>query len=239
MMRSTCRYDVALAIAFGLVVTAGAGMIAGAWLEAGAVYPLKATAVFAVLMVAVVRVTGDEQLVLRFGPANYVTTIRAILVALAAGVIGYPATPEVLWVVIGLVGVMGALDGLDGWLARRTAMESAFGARFDMETDALLVLVLSVLVWQHEKAGAWVLVLRPHAVRVRRGRMAAAVARAAATVDLARQGGGRRSTGRARRGARACRSGAAKRHRGRRCTDRARVVVRHRRHVAVAPAPDV
>ena len=158
MMRSTRRYDVALAIAFGLVVTAGAGMIAGAWLEAGAVYPLKATAVFAVLMVAVVRVTGDEQLVLRFGPANYVTTIRAILVALAAGVIGYPATPEVLWVVIGLVGVMGALDGLDGWLARRTAMESAFGARFDMETDALLVLVLSVLVWQHEKAGAWVLV---------------------------------------------------------------------------------
>ena len=29
----------------GLVVTAGAGMIAGAWLKAGAVYPLKATAV--------------------------------------------------------------------------------------------------------------------------------------------------------------------------------------------------
>jgi phosphatidylglycerophosphate synthase len=36
-------------------------------------------------------------------------------------------------------------------------MASAFGARFDMETDAVLILVLSVLVWQHEKAGAWVL----------------------------------------------------------------------------------
>ncbi len=156
-MRSTRRYNVALAIAFGLVITAGVGMVAGAGLGAGAIYPLKATAVFAALMATVARVTGRQQQYLRFGPANFVTMIRAILVALVAGVIGRPATPEVLWFVIGLVGVMGALDGLDGWLARRTGMASAFGARFDMETDALLVLVLSVLVWQHEKAGAWVL----------------------------------------------------------------------------------
>ena len=156
-MRSTRRYNVALTIAFGLVITAGVGMVAGAALEAGAIYPLKATAVFAALMVAVVRVTGDEQQYLRFGPANYVTTVRAILVALMAGVIGHPATPEVLWSVVGLTAVMGALDGLDGWLARRTRTASAFGARFDMETDALFILVLSVLVWQHEKAGAWVL----------------------------------------------------------------------------------
>ncbi len=156
-MRSRRRDNVALAVTFGLVITAGVGMVAGAGLGTGAIYPLKATAVFAALMVAVARVTGDQQQYLRFGPANFVTMIRAILVALVAGVIGRPATPEVLWFVIGLVGVMGALDGLDGWLARRTGMASAFGARFDMETDALLVLVLSVLVWQHEKAGAWVL----------------------------------------------------------------------------------
>ena len=49
------------------------------------------------------------------------------------------------------------MDGVDGWLARRTRMVSAFGARFDMETDALLILALSVLVWRHAKAGAWVL----------------------------------------------------------------------------------
>ena len=93
----------------------------------------------------------------RFGPANVVTTIRAMLVALVAVPIGRPATPEMLWWVIGLTAVMGALDGLDGWLARRTRMASEFGARFDMETDAALILVLSILVWQHEKAGAWVL----------------------------------------------------------------------------------
>src|SRR5437867_3690361 len=47
------------------------------------------------------------------------------------------------------------LDGVDGWLARRTHMASTFGERFDMETDALLILVLSVLAWQYDKAGAW------------------------------------------------------------------------------------
>ncbi len=156
-MRSTRRYNVALAIVLGLVITAGVGMIAGAGLGIGASYPLQAAAVFAALMTAVVLVTGDEPHHLRLGPADYVTTLRAILVALAAGVIGHPATPEVLWSVVGLTTVVGALDGLDGWLARRTRMVSAFGARFDLETDALLILALSVLVWQHEKAGPWVL----------------------------------------------------------------------------------
>lgn len=93
----------------------------------------------------------------RFGPANYVTTIRALLVALIATSIVGPATPEVLWAVIGVTALVAALDGLDGWLARRTGMASAFGARFDMETDAVLILVLSILVWQQEKAGGWVL----------------------------------------------------------------------------------
>ena len=37
-------------------------------------------------------------------------------------------------------------------------MASAFGARFDMETDALLIQVLAILAWQYGKAGPWVLV---------------------------------------------------------------------------------
>ena len=48
------------------------------------------------------------------------------------------------------------LDGVDGWLARRHRIASDFGARFDMEIDALLILALSVLAWQFGKAGAWV-----------------------------------------------------------------------------------
>src|SRR5262249_57229581 len=51
----------------------------------------------------------------------------------------------------------GGRDGVDGWLERRTGLESAFGARFDMEVDALLIFVLAAIAWRWEKAGAWVL----------------------------------------------------------------------------------
>ena len=93
----------------------------------------------------------------QFGPANYVTLVRAILVAVVAASIGRPATTSLLWSVIGLTTLMAILDGVDGWVARRTGTASALGARFDMETDAALILILSILVWQHGKAGAWVL----------------------------------------------------------------------------------
>lgn len=156
-MRYTPRHNLAAAIVFGLVGTGGIAWLAGARINAGAGYPLKAVAVFAVMIAAVTAVAGEQHPYPRFGPANGVTMIRAMLVALVAALIGHPMTPEMLWWVIGLTALMAALDGLDGWLARRTRMASGFGARFDMETDAALILVLSILVWQHEKAGAWVL----------------------------------------------------------------------------------
>lgn len=92
-----------------------------------------------------------------FGVANYVTLVRAAMVILVAGVIGQPATPGRLWFVVVIASLAAVLDGIDGWLARRSGMSSAFGARFDMETDAALIMVLSVLVWQSGKAGPWVL----------------------------------------------------------------------------------
>ncbi len=51
------------------------------------------------------------------------------------------------------------LDGLDGWVARRTGTETPFGARYDMEIDAFLMLVLSTLVWLADRAGVWVLLI--------------------------------------------------------------------------------
>jgi len=93
----------------------------------------------------------------RFGPANTVTSLRALLVAAVAGLIGEPHTPTVAWIAVWLGLGATLLDGADGWLARRTGMLSRFGARFDMEVDALLIQVLAILVWRHGKAGAWVL----------------------------------------------------------------------------------
>ena len=156
-MRTTRRYNVAVGIGVGLASSVGVGLVAVDVLEAAVGYPLRALTVLAALLSGVMWVSGDEHPYPEVGPANYVTTIRAALVALVASVVGHPATPEVLWALVTLTTVASALDGLDGWLARRTGMTSGFGARFDMETDALLILVLSVLVWEHEKAGVWVL----------------------------------------------------------------------------------
>jgi phosphatidylglycerophosphate synthase len=93
----------------------------------------------------------------RFGAANQVTLARAALVALLAGLIGEGSGSGLPALALALGTGVAVLDGIDGWLARRTRMTSAFGARFDMETDAALILVLALLAWQFGKAGAWVL----------------------------------------------------------------------------------
>jgi phosphatidylglycerophosphate synthase len=81
------------------------------------------------------------------GPANRVTLGRAILVggvtALVVTSIGHDVPRPLL---VTMVGVALALDGVDGQVARRTGSSSALGARFDMEVDAFLILVLSVFL---------------------------------------------------------------------------------------------
>ncbi len=64
-------------------------------------------------------------------------------------------TPVALLVTLATVAL--ALDAVDGWVARRTGTESALGARFDGETDAFLILALSVYV--APEYGAWVLAI--------------------------------------------------------------------------------
>jgi phosphatidylglycerophosphate synthase len=118
---------------------------------------VEAAAVFAVMMAVVVATVGAHHPFARFGPANYVTMLRAAVVALAATLLLEPPSDRLAWFVVGVTACLAALDGLDGWLARRTGLASAFGARFDMEVDALLILVLSLFVWRYDKAGAWVL----------------------------------------------------------------------------------
>jgi phosphatidylglycerophosphate synthase len=88
------------------------------------------------------------------GPAGRITLLRAELVCAvaAAAVAGGPVT-----VLAGLASVALLLDGVDGRVARRTGTVTELGARFDMEVDALLILVLSAYVAPH--AGGWVLLI--------------------------------------------------------------------------------
>jgi len=82
--------------------------------------------------------------------------VRAAGVAIVGGLLGEPASAAAV-TAAAVAAAVTALDGVDGWLARRSGMASAFGARFDMEVDALLILALSLLAWQWDKAGAWVI----------------------------------------------------------------------------------
>ena len=90
---------------------------------------------------------------------NHVTAIRAVIVAILAGLILLPrqAATMTAWIAVVAGTIAAILDGVDGWLARRKGLATAFGARFDMEVDALLILVLAILAWRWSKAGAWVL----------------------------------------------------------------------------------
>jgi phosphatidylglycerophosphate synthase len=93
----------------------------------------------------------------RFGAANFVTMLRVALVAGVAGLIGELPSQAIARLGVAAVVIVAVLDGVDGWLARRSKEISPFGARFDMEVDAALILILSILVWLHGKAGPWVI----------------------------------------------------------------------------------
>lgn len=94
----------------------------------------------------------------RFGSANIVTAVRSTLVAAITGiVVSSFFSPVSIALLISLVVPALALDAVDGWVARRTGSTSELGARFDMEVDAFLLLVLSVFVAQ--SLGVWVLAI--------------------------------------------------------------------------------
>jgi phosphatidylglycerophosphate synthase len=92
------------------------------------------------------------------GPADRVTLARAVLAcgvaALTVDSFGGQAPVAVL---VALSTVALVLDGVDGRVARRTDTASALGARFDMEVDAFLILVLSV--YAARATGWWVLAI--------------------------------------------------------------------------------
>jgi phosphatidylglycerophosphate synthase len=120
-------------------------------------YPIKAGAVFATIALVAASLRRAHHPFPRFGAANQITAVRALIVALIAGLVGEPQRPMLATAAVAGGLLVTLLDSADGWAARRTGLASDFGARFDMEVDALLILVLAVLVWQYEKAGAWVL----------------------------------------------------------------------------------
>lgn len=128
---------------------AGAGLGPVGWL-AGAGYAVGLWA----LLGSARRRAGTRSL----GPADRVTLTRAVLVGgVTAFVADYagPEPPVAVFVTVATVALI--LDAVDGQVARRTGTTSPLGARFDMEVDAFLILVLSVHIAL--SLGAWVLAI--------------------------------------------------------------------------------
>jgi phosphatidylglycerophosphate synthase len=149
------RTTVVLAGLLGLVTLVAVALVARAAFGFGARYPLKVAGIFGAI-VAIVLVLIHHHPFSRFGAANYVTLARAALMALLAGSFGEPTSAGAALAAASVSGLVPILDGVDGRLARRGGTASAFGARFDVEVDALHVLAMSGLVWQFGKAGTWI-----------------------------------------------------------------------------------
>ncbi|MFU8863450.1 MAG: CDP-alcohol phosphatidyltransferase family protein [Rhodobacterales bacterium] len=98
----------------------------------------------------------------RFGACNAVTLLRA---GLAACLLTPLLTPSPTggsleeWSIVLLALAALALDGVDGLLARRSGLLSAYGARFDMEVDAGLSLILTLHLLADDTLGPYVILL--------------------------------------------------------------------------------
>lgn len=130
---------------FGWLVGLGCGLLTTGLLTTG-------------LLASGMAIRGSSAL----GPADRVTLLRATLVGGVAALTtdsfsGTPVDGSTWRVLVGISVVALVLDWVDGQVARRTRTASELGARFDMEVDALLILVLSVYVAR--PVGAWVLLI--------------------------------------------------------------------------------
>lgn len=158
-LRRDAARDLAAVAVLVLAVSLALGTTAGLGVDYGA----RALLVYAVGAWLVWRTLGAHPHP-RFGPANRITLARLGSMALLAALVGealprppLAAMPVAAWWLVVVATITAVLDAADGALARRSGLASAFGARFDMETDAAFTLVLCALVLQAGQAGAWVL----------------------------------------------------------------------------------
>ncbi|HEV7371079.1 CDP-alcohol phosphatidyltransferase family protein [Arenibaculum sp.] len=160
-----------LASVAGHLLAGAVAVVLAAWLfrylgGLPASVPAAALATYALVAAAGLTGLGAHAPLVRFGPANRITLARGVLTSLVAGAIPAAAgigTPMV-WALSGAALLALMLDGVDGWLARRAAVSSGYGAAFDHNVDTVAMATLAVLVWRLGDVGAWVLlvgVLRP------------------------------------------------------------------------------
>jgi len=145
------------ALTLALLVVAVSAWVLRRALALGDAYPATAVALALLGAWAVMAYLPGRHPHPRFGAANAVTLARGVVTVLLGALVVAPMANGIPAFAAAAGSLAAVLDGVDGWLARKRGVASEFGARFDMETDALLVLALAVLAWRWDRAGAWVL----------------------------------------------------------------------------------
>lgn len=151
--------EATMALGIAFVATTGMVALCAAKLSLGADAPLRSLCLF-IVMAVLVRGGLHAHPHSRFGAANTLTLFRACFAVVLAGFINEPDSAFAFaWPLVAGATVVACCDAVDGRLARASGLESAFGARFDMEVDAVFMLILSVLAFQQDKAGIWIVAI--------------------------------------------------------------------------------
>lgn len=147
----------ALSAGLGLMAVMACAHLLRPRLVQDADYPWRVVLIAGVVLAGALTGLRHHHPFTALGPANVLTGARTLVMALIAGMATAPEAPTRVWPLIVLASAGAIADLFDGPLARRSGMSSAFGARFDMEVDALLILALSVLVWRAVPIGPWII----------------------------------------------------------------------------------
>ncbi|SDJ03022.1 CDP-alcohol phosphatidyltransferase [Frankineae bacterium MT45] len=144
--------------ALGIGFAAGLAVLAGLSLTVGLTFGGWLVGIAVALVVNGLLASGLARAGTTVGPADRVTLLRAALVGGVCALIVSSISGAIsLKALVVLASVALILDGVDGRVARATGTVSALGARFDLETDALLILALSC--YDARLFGRWVLLI--------------------------------------------------------------------------------
>ena len=155
--QSTAAQNARWSVVVSFIATMGAAWTLQWFLELSQLFPLKSMLIFGFGATVIVALAEKYLVSESFGSANRVTLARGAMTALLLALIGESSTSAGAWFAVILASLVVTMDGVDGWFARSRGDTSEFGARFDMEIDALLIFGAAALVWQYGKAGPWVL----------------------------------------------------------------------------------
>jgi len=151
------RIPLPLDLAWGFGLVALLCLATGLLTSAPGLFYWLATALYLGTCGFVIRAWPETR---DFGWANRATLLRGCLVIVLVALAPFAGhLSDSLWLYGWMALLALILDGVDGKVARATGSQSDFGARFDMELDALFILGLSIAVLALGKAGIWVLAL--------------------------------------------------------------------------------